>query len=81
MTIEILIFPVLVFIASTTAAKLIERRRDVLYGPYIQGRRPALFRIRDLVEEIIASTGLRRGCGRAALRFAPISVLASAIIG
>ena len=81
MTIEILIYPLLVFIAATTAAKLIERRRDVLYGPYIQGRRPALSKIREMLEEIIASTGLRRGYSRAAMRFAPISLLASAIIG
>jgi hypothetical protein len=38
MTIEIIVFPGLVFLAVTLAAKLIERRNDVLYGPYIAGR-------------------------------------------
>ena len=81
MTIELLIYPVLVFIAATTAAKLIERERDVLYGPYIQGRRRALSGMRELAEEIVATTGLRRGYSRVAMRFAPISLFASAIIG
>ena len=81
MTIEIFICPALVFIAAATAAKLIERQNDVLYGPYIAGRRPALSRTRDLVEEIVAASGLRRRYSRAAMRFAPVSLFASAIIG
>jgi hypothetical protein len=81
MTIEILIYPALVFVVATTAAKLIERQGDVLYGPYIQGRRMALSGMREVIEEIIATTGLRRGYSRVAMRFAPVSLLASAIIG
>jgi hypothetical protein len=81
MTIELLIYPALVFLAVTVAAKLIERQRDVLYGPYIQGRKSAADLVRDLIEEIIAATGLRRSYGRVAVRFAPVSVFASAIIG
>ena len=77
MIIEILIAPALVFVAATTAAKLIERQRDVLYGPYVQGRRTASARIKDQVERIIAATGLRR----AAMKFATASLFASAIIG
>jgi hypothetical protein len=37
--IELLVYPVLVFLATTLTAKLIERQGDVLYGPYIQGRK------------------------------------------
>ena len=81
MTIEFLSYPALVFIAAMTVAKLIERQSDVLYGPYIEGRRPASSKMRDLVEEVIAATGLRRSYSRAAMRFAPVSLLASAIIG
>ena len=81
MTIEILIYPALVFVAVTMAAKLVEREGDVLYGPYIQGRRTALSETREVIEEIIAATGLRRGYSRVAMRFAPISLFASAIIG
>ena len=81
MTIELLIYPALVFIAVTMAAKLIERQRDVLYGPYIQGRRRPLSGMCELAEEIVATTGLRRGYSRVAMRFAPISLVASAIIG
>lgn len=81
MTIEILIYPALVFIVATTAAKLIERQNDVLYGPYIAGRRSALSGMRDRVGEIIAASGLRRHYSRAAMRFAPVSLFASAIIG
>ena len=81
MSIELLIYPTLVFVAVTTAAKLIERQGDVLYGPYIQGRRRALSGMRELAEEIVAMTGLRRGYSRVAVRFAPVSLFASAIIG
>ena len=42
MTIEILICPTLVFLAVTLTAKLVERQSDVLYGPYIQGRKTAV---------------------------------------
>jgi hypothetical protein len=37
--IELLVYPVLVFLATTLTAKLIGRQSDVLYGPYIQGRK------------------------------------------
>ncbi len=81
MTIDILIYPALVFIAAAASAKLIERQGDVLYGPYIEGHRPALSGMRRLVDEVIASTRLRRGYSRVAVRFAPVSLFASAIIG
>ena len=81
MTIEILICPAVAFIAATTGAKLIERQGDVLYGPYIQGRRPALSEMRDMAEQLLAASGLRDRYCRAALRFVPGSLFASAIIG
>lgn len=39
MTIEILLYPGLVFLTVALTAKLIERESDVLYGPYIQRRK------------------------------------------
>ena len=81
MTIEIFVFPGLVFLAVTLAAKLIERRSDVLYGPYIAGRRHPLVDLRDQLAEAIASIGLRQSFGRFALKFATVSYFASTIIG
>jgi len=81
MPIEILIYPGLVFLGVTMAVRLIERENDVLYGPYIQGRRTAPARMRDLFEELVAATGLRRRYDRTAIRLAAITMCASAIIG
>jgi hypothetical protein len=81
MTVEILIYPGLVFIGATTAARLIERERDVLYGPYIQGRRQSRTTLRDLLDEIMISSNLRREYSRLAVKFASVSLFASAIIG
>ena len=81
MTIEFIAYPVLVFLAVTLAVKLIERRRDVLYGPYIQGRKRMSADMRDRIEAVMAAIGLRRDYGRLALTLAPVSIFASAIIG
>ena len=81
MTIEILVYPALVFLAVTLTAKLIEREGDVLYGPYIQGRKTTLANIRDQFDALLASVGLRRGYGRFAMKFTAVSIFASAIIG
>lgn len=81
MTIEIIIFPGLVFLAVTLAAKLIERRNDVLYGPYIAGRRHRFGELRDQLEEVAASIGLQRSFGRFTLKLGTVSLFASAIIG
>ena len=81
MTIEFLVYPALVFLAVTMTVKLIERRRDVLYGPYIQGRRTAFDELRDQFEAVVEAFGLRREYGRVAVKFATVSILASAIIG
>lgn len=81
MIIEIIVFPGLVFLVVTLAAKLIERRSDVLYGPYIQGRKHAPADLRDQLENALASIGLRPSFGRFALKVGTVSYFASAIIG
>jgi len=81
MTIEILVYPALVFLAVTMTAKLIERQRDVLYGPYIYGRRTAFDELRDQINAVAEAIGLRREYGRVAVKFATVSIFASAIIG
>ena len=81
MTIEIIVFPGLVFLAVTLAAKLIERRNDVLYGPYIAGRRPVLAKLRDQLGDAAASIGLQQSFGRFALKLGTVGYFASAIIG
>ena len=81
MTIEILIYPTLVFLAVTLTAKLIERQSDVLYGPYIQGRKTAVDELRDQIEAFMVAIGVRREYSRLAMKFATVSIFASAIIG
>jgi hypothetical protein len=81
MTIEIIVFPGLAFLAVALAAKLIERRNDVLYGPYIHGRKRPFDDFIDQLAEAVALTGLRQRYGRFAFRFAAVSYFASAIIG
>jgi hypothetical protein len=81
MTIELIAYPVLAFLAVTLAAKLIERRNDVLYGPYIQGRKRLSADMRDRLGAAIAAIGLRRDVARFALTLAPVSIFASTIIG
>jgi hypothetical protein len=62
-------------------AKLFELRNDVLYGPYIEGRRHSLADIRHALAEILLPTGLRQGAGRLALKLGTVGFFASAIIG
>ena len=81
MTIEILIYPLLVFLAVTLTAKLIERQNDVLYGPYIQGRKTTFDELRDQIDTVMQAIGLRREYARVAVKFATVSIFASAIIG
>jgi hypothetical protein len=81
MTIELIAYPGLIFLAVTLAAKLIERRNDVLYGPYIQGRKSLSAEMRDRLEAMMAAIGLRRDFGRLAFKFAAVSIFANAIIG
>jgi hypothetical protein len=78
---EILVYPALVFLAVAMTAKLIERQRDVLYGPYIQGRKTAFDDLFDHLNTTIEAIGLRREYGRIAVKFATVSIFASAIVG
>jgi hypothetical protein len=79
--IELLAYPATVFLAVSVSAKLIERQRDVLYGPYIQGRMTALDAFREELDAYLAALGLKREYGRLTVKFASISLFASAIIG
>lgn len=81
MTIELLVYPSLVFLAVTLTAKFVERQSDVLYGPYIQGRKTQAADWRDQIDALMAAIGLKREYGRLAMRFATVSIFASAIIG
>jgi hypothetical protein len=53
MTIEFFVYPILAFLAVTLTGKLIASRGDVLYGPYIQGRKTALADLRDQFDAVI----------------------------
>ena len=81
MTVEIIVFPGLVFLAATLAAKLCERRSDVLYGPYIQGRKRPFANLRDQLEKAVASSGLPQGFERFTFKVGTVSHFASAIMG
>jgi hypothetical protein len=81
MTIEIIAIPGLVFLAATMVAKLFQLRNDVLYGPYIAGRKSPLACFRDDLAEMLASIGLQRGFSRIALKVGTVGFFASAIIG
>ena len=81
MRIEITAIAGLVFLVATMAAKLFELRSDVLYGPYIEGRRNPLAGFRDELLEIMVPMTLRRGAGRFAFKVGTVGFFASAIIG
>ena len=78
MTIEIIAFLGFVFTATAVVAKLYERRQDVLYGPYIQGRNPQ--HPIACLARAIAATGLPQYWGRIGWKVRHVSYLASAII-
>ncbi len=80
MTIEIIALIGFVFIATSLIAKALERHRDVLHGPYIEGRevkRP-LESIMSLHERAIS--GLRHSAAQLGWKARNISCFASAII-
>jgi hypothetical protein len=79
--IELLAYPATAFLAVALTAKFIERERDVLYGPYIWGRKTALDAFRHEVDAYLAAIGLKREYGRLTVKFAGLSIFASAIIG
>lgn len=79
MIFEFIIFPGAVFLLVTLAAKLIQRRRDVLYGPYIAGGRDPLA---GLIARLApAGIGFRQSFARFTPKFATLGCFASAIIG
>jgi hypothetical protein len=79
--IELLACPATVFLAVSLTARLIERQRDVLHGPYIQGRKTAFDAFREELDAYLAAVGLKREYGRLTVKFASVSIFASAIIG
>jgi hypothetical protein len=82
MTIEIIVFLGLVFAATAVVAKVYERRQDVLYGPYIQGRnlqRPLQNLVARLAQAL-AAIGLRQHWARIGWKVWHVCCLASAII-
>jgi hypothetical protein len=81
MTIEIIAIPGLVFLAATMVANLFELQDDVLYGPYIEGRKHSWADIRDELAEMPLPMGLRQGAGRFALKLGTLGFFASANIG
>jgi hypothetical protein len=81
MTIEILVYPTFAFLAVAMTAKLIERQRDVLYGPYIWGRQTAFDAFSEELDAYMVALGLKREYSRFAVKFASLSIFASAIIG
>jgi hypothetical protein len=74
MTIEIVAIPGLIFLATTIVARLIELQNDVLYGPYIAGRKHSFVRFRYYAAEMLESLDLRQGFGRAALKVGTIGL-------
>jgi hypothetical protein len=79
MIFEFILFPGAVFLGATLAAKLIERRRDVLYGPYIAGRRDPLAELN--ARFALPGFEFRQSFARFNLKFATLGCFASAIIG
>ena len=82
MTIEISSFIVsVVFVTTSLIAKGLERRQDVLHGPYIEGRqaRPPFEGAMDLLER--AGSALRPHAAQLTWKMRNVSSLASAIIG
>ena len=82
MTIQISAFIVsVVFIATSLIAKALERRQDVLHGPYIEGRQTR--RPFDGVAGLLRQAGgiLQANAAQLTWKMRNVSSLASAIIG
>ena len=79
--IELLAYPATAFLAVALTAKLVERQRDVLYGPYIWGRKSAFDGFREELDASMVASGVMSGYRRFAVKFAGISIFASTIIG
>src|ERR1700730_10322170 len=74
MTIDFLVYPMLAFLAVAPTAKLIERQRDVLYGPYIRGRKTAFDGFREELDAYMVAIGVTRRYHRFAVKFAGVSI-------
>jgi hypothetical protein len=81
MTIEIIVIPGIVFLAAALLAKLLERRNDVLYGPYIEGRKHGFAGLGVQLADAFGPIGWRRDYGRFALKLGTLGYFASTIIG
>ena len=82
MTIETIAFLGFVFIVTSLIAKVYERRQDVLYGPYIRGRRPrhpSQDAVR-LAARAIRTSGLPQHFAQISWKVRHVSSFASAII-
>jgi hypothetical protein len=82
MTIELIAFLGFVFTATSMIAKAHERRQDVLYGPYIEGRRRrhALGGQMRLAAYAIRTSGLARHVEHIGWKAGHAGCFASAII-
>ena len=81
MTIELSAFIVsVVFIATSLVGKGLERRQDVLYGPYIEGRegRRPFDAVTDPLAQVISQ--LRPNAAQISWKLRNVSSLAAAII-
>jgi hypothetical protein len=69
------------FIATSLIARAVERGRDVLYGPYIEGRR--VQRRSDSAMHLLAQAvgALRPSAAQLGWKMRNVSCFASAIIG
>jgi hypothetical protein len=82
MTIEIAaLIGLVAFIVTSLIARVVERRRDVLYGPYIEGRQvqSRFDRVTNLLTPAIGA--LRPSAARLGWKMRNVSCLAAAIIG
>lgn len=82
MTIDIILCLGLVFSVTSLIAAAHERRQDVLYGPYIRGRRrPHPFKIAvRLAAQALRTSGLEQAFERISWKARNVSCFASAII-
>jgi hypothetical protein len=81
MTTEIIAIPGIVFLAAALVAKLFELRGDVLYGPYIEGRKHGLAGLGSQLADGFGAIGWRQDYGRFALKLGTLGYFASTIIG
>jgi hypothetical protein len=82
MTIETIAFLGFVLTLTSLIGKAHERRQDVLYGPYIEGRNPQ-HHFRNAIAHLaqaFKTSGLQRDFAQIGWKFHDVSCLASAVI-